>query len=190
LEVEVDFNGNGEFTRYRARTATSRQAVIHDVELERSTVLGNDNVQVLLTATLPRGGQDHYNVHMWMNDGTAASSRSRFTLFRGEDLTTNELERLPIYWLDQRDEESRLRPGDNVTIALDAITADYSDFLNYAQRETSASIPFFSAPPANLPTNIERMTPGDDTPVAGYFTSLLRSSYGVSWIPVPPGTRR
>lgn len=180
LDVEVDFNGDGTRTRYRAQTATPEQAQIDGVALEYSAV-SKDHIAVRLSATLPPGGDGHYSVHVWRNDKMINDSLSRFTLFDDKNLATNVLVGVSVFHLDQEEERSRLEPGDHITIGLDAITADYSDFISYARREVSATIPFFSGPPANVPTNIQRLSPGDATPVAGFFSAYPRSVATVIW---------
>lgn len=177
LDVAVDFRGEGRLRHYRATSYMPNEVNVTDLKLEPSAVF-RDFVEVLLSAQLPQGKDDsHYSVHVWVENQLVNDSLSQFTMFDRKNLSTDELIDVPCFYLDQQDLRTRLRPGDRVTVGVDAITAAYADFLHDAREEASASIPFFSGPPANISTNITALDADDDTPLSGFFTAYPRTLY-------------
>jgi hypothetical protein len=59
-----------------------------------------------------------------------------------------------VGFLEQGDPGQSLAKGDTVTVELNGITKDYSEFINEAQEEIRGSNPLFSGPRANIKGNI------------------------------------
>jgi hypothetical protein len=60
----------------------------------------------------------------------------------------------PVAYLDQGLPDEELNPGDTVTLEMNSIDKDYSNFLLQAQSELRGSNPLFSGPSANVKGNI------------------------------------
>ncbi len=182
LDVKVDFYGDGQLRHYTATSYTPEPARIEGIGLASSDIYRN-TVTVFITAELPRQTDNHYfSIHVWRDNRMMDDSLGRFTLFNSESFTGSRLVDVPCFLLDQENPDSRLLPGDYITVGLDAITDLYADFLTQARSESSASIPFFSGPPANVITNITPVDPNDKTPLAGFFTTFSRSMESTTYI--------
>jgi hypothetical protein len=59
---------------------------------------------------------------------------------------------------------------------IDAITKEYFDHIAAAQAEVGGSSPILSGPAANVGTNIQKLSPANNTPVAGFFTAYSSNS--------------
>ena len=125
--------------------------------------------------------ENYYTVFVSHNDSALNSTIDRFSivyslemdmpfiLFRlySEDEQPRERNN------DDEDEEVtriRLRPGDIVTVKINAISLEYATFISTAQTELSGSIPIFSGPPANVRSNIDYG--GQKNQVLGFFTAF------------------
>jgi hypothetical protein len=85
-----------------------------------------------------------------------------------------------IAFLDQGETDERLLPGDEVTVELNSISSDYSEFLRGAQTESFGSIPLFSGPPANVKGNISNGA-------IGFFAAYTTSRARVKLVDGAPG---
>lgn len=61
---------------------------------------------------------------------------------------------MPVYMLDQADENEILNSGDIITVEMNSIGRSYAEFLSQSQSEIWGSNPLFSGPPANVKGNI------------------------------------
>jgi len=171
LDVHADMQ------HYRASahlTAHIKDIGIDSVRL-RTSQWSENRVEVLLFAEdFP---EDHpYSIFVSVNDSILNPTMNRFRVRQ------NIISGMTCYIIRQsmesdEDDEDRflLRPGDKVTVNINAISQAYADFISAAQTELRGSIPIFGGPPANVPTNIESVDAR--TPAIGFFTAFP-SRYG------------
>ena len=119
-----------------------------------------------------------YSIFVAINDTVVNSTINDFFLI--DDAMLREQEDIlgvGCYWLNQnprREYQNNeiLKPGDKVTLNMNAISKEYAAFIRNAQSEISGSNPIFGGPPANVPTNIRRVSPQNGTPALGFFTAF------------------
>ncbi len=171
LTISLDFNRNGQTEQYQAISYLPHSAQLDSITLRPSAAF-IDHIEVLLYAKLPESTtENYYCARVFRNDQPINDSISRFTTFDDKYIINREVKGVACYYLDQEEEISKLVPGDTVTLQVDAITKEYSEFIDHAQDEIRGSIPFFSGPPANIETNIKSLNPADNIPVSGFFTA-------------------
>jgi hypothetical protein len=66
----------------------------------------------------------------------------------------------PIAYLAQDKNDEILKAGDTISVEMNSIGADYSNFIWEAQSEVRGSNPLFSGPPANVKGNISNGASG------------------------------
>ena len=134
-------------------------------------------VQVLLYAD-NFGENNNYAFFVAINDSIVNSTINRFMVindsyFMGETY----IDGVECYFLFQNPEiEYRnevLKTGDKVTLTINAISAEYASFISAAQSEIGGSNPIFGGPPANVPTNIRRISASHGAPAPlGFFAAF------------------
>ena len=94
----------------------------------------------------------------------------RFLLYKDQVLLTDTLDEwlitddtffngnytngLPIAYIDQSNNDQKLKPGDTITAEVNSLGKEYFNFLTEAQTELFGSNPLFGGPPANIQGNI------------------------------------
>ena len=148
---------------------------IDSIDLRASRFI-RQTVEVLLYAH-NFGEDNNYAIFVSINDSVVNSTLNRYfvindSFFRGETY----IDGVECYFLSQNpDLEFRnevLAIGDKVTLNINAISAEYADFISSAQSQIRGSNPIFGGPPANVPTNINRGTPQYGAPPLGFFTAF------------------
>ena len=150
--------------------ASARIAHLNDIDSVRlrNSAFSENRVELLVFADMPEG--NHYSIFVSVNDSLRNATINRFRV------RSNIVNGMTIYVLrkspEDGDEENNnlLRPGDKVTVNINAISEEYATFISAAQTELSGSIPIFSGPPANVPSNIREVN--TNTPALGFFTAF------------------
>lgn len=178
LRIDVDFDGDGRVETYEASSFLYPHVKL-DTVLVRPFKEKERFVEVCLSADLPdivNNIANYYSFHVYRNDVIVNDSLQNFLVFDDEYLGVQNLREFPFYYLDQEDELEKVSQGDKVSVRVDVITKEYADFITRAQVESGASIPMFSGPPANVPSNISCSDPS--ILVFGFFTAY---SFDTNW---------
>ena len=174
LDVYIEEDDNEQPIHYRSQAYLQHINHIDSVGLQ-SSLLFRETVEVLLYAQ-DIGGDNYYSIFVALNDSVINARITRFmvmdnVLFKGQYING-----VACYYLDQNVEnENRnevLHIGDVVTLNINAISSEYATFINNAQSEIRGSNPIFGGPPANVPSNIQCISPVNDTPALGFFTAF------------------
>jgi len=172
---------NGD--EYRA-TAFMHHVVgeIDSIGLEISPIFPT-MVQVLVYASNV-GGDNNFSFFVAINDSIINSTIDNFFVVPNDFFNTENMEGvgMPVFILRQNPEhETRnevLRIGDKVALRIDAISPEYTTFIQNVQSEIGGSNPIFGGPPANVPTNI--VSSSGATPALGFFTAFAsRHAYTI-----------
>jgi len=188
LDVHLDFDGNGNPEHFNASAYLKHIHHIDSIRLEPSIFDFMPNtVDVRLFAKNTPTNESHFfTIFVAINDSVVNSKISRFfvidnAMFRKMPYIYD----IPCYFLSQDPErEFRneiLHVGDKVTLNMNAISKEYATFISNIQSEIRPTIPIFSGPPANVPTNIRCIEPKEGTPVSGFFTAFP-SRYAYTWV--------
>jgi len=162
---------NVQFDMYRY-SASARMTRNNDIDSVRllPSMFSENRVEVRMymdnIEDLP--DENLYTIFVSLNDSLLNSTINRYRVMQ------NIVSGMRCYVLrqimeeDEDEEDSRLlRPGDKVSVNINAISQEYADFISAAQTELRDNIPIFSGPPANVPTNIR-----GDKPALGFFTAF------------------
>ena len=160
----LDVQANAQ--HYRASAHMIHLNDIDSVQLQTSAFSEN-LVEVRVFADFPK--ENHYNIFVSVNDSLRNSTINRFRV------TSNFNSGMSCYVLrkspdDDDENNNRLRPGDKVTVTINAISEEYATFISTAQTELNGNIPIFSGPPANVPSNIREVN--TQTLALGFFTAF------------------
>ena len=161
LSIQVDFNEDGEDEFYTASSFLP-PAVQMDTITFAQSILADELLEVKLTAVLPEINDDKYNyfsLYLYRNEELVNDSLRGMSIYSDETLDTRYINELSCFFLPQDKDDSRLEPGDSISIRVDAVTKEYATFISNAQSESMGSIPLFSGPPANVETNIRCSDP-------------------------------
>lgn len=180
MEIKVDFDRDGAPETYTA-SSVLRPAVNVDTVTVGTTVISKDFLEVRVTAVLPEkveGHTDYYSFRVYRNSVLLNDSLKDITVYDNGFLSSRYINDLPCYYLDQENEKTKLLPGDTITLQVDVLTKEYAEFLANAQSESRGTIPVFSGPPANVPSNIRCSDPS--IVPFGFFTAYSsRRNYTV-----------
>ncbi|MDR1756444.1 MAG: DUF4249 domain-containing protein [Culturomica sp.] len=175
LYICLDFDGNGEPEEYEASSFLPPPPRMDSIGFRRSLI--NDHIEVLVWGGLPDNKENYLSLHLYRNGELMNDSLSRYMVMDDEFLDGKEVTAASCFFLDQKEDEETLVPGDRIVVRLDLITRDYAEFIWNAQSEIQGSNPIFGGPPANVPTNI-RARNGAATPISGFFTAYSGRSAG------------
>ncbi|MDR0765458.1 MAG: DUF4249 domain-containing protein [Odoribacteraceae bacterium] len=183
--LAVTVSENGTPATYTASSTAPLDSEIDSIELRPSTVFKN-SVEVLGHGTLPDNEKNFLSFHLY-RDGLHLTSRLE-DLFIVDDsyFKQKEMHGVLCQLLDQETPATTLSPGDVVTLRVDVLPEDYARFLQQARQQARGSNPIFSGPPANISTNITRVSPAADTsPVAGFFAAFPTRKKSAVYAPLP-----
>ena len=115
-----------------------------------------------------------YTIFVKINDSIVNSSINRFMVISDAMFIGTYIAGVGCYYLNQREQEhrnERLNIGDTVTLNMNAISKEYAAFIDNVRSEIRGSNPIFGGPPANVPTNIRRIS-ANGYPALGFFTAF------------------
>ena len=171
LNVSLDFDGDGQPEEYNASSYLPYATRIDTIDLQPSTSF-DDMIEVLVYGQLADNEENFISVHVYKNDVLVNDSLVGFTVYDDEFIDNKTVTALPCYFLSQTKELSTVYPGDKVTLRIDALTKEYSKYLEDAQTEIFGSIPLFSGPPANVKGNIKKTDASNNVFVTGFFAAF------------------
>jgi len=180
LYVSVDFEGNGQIEEYTATSILPYPVEIDKIDLRESEYF-DDRVDILFYGRLPDSEENYLSFHTYRNDIALTDSLINFSVIDDEYIQKKELEEVRCARLKQDEERSTLVKGDVVTLRVDAITKEYSEFIMNAQSELYGSNPIFSGPPANIQTNLRPVRSGNNIPLSGFFTAYSSRQASTKW---------
>jgi hypothetical protein len=183
LRVSLDFDGDGQLEEYEAESVLLPALRLDSMAVQPAT-LSDHYLEVLIWGRLPDREENYLSVHLYCNGRLVNDSLQGFSVANDLFLKQKDIDCLPVFYLDQRRESDKLDSGGLLTLQVEGITREYADFISNAQSEHRGSLPLFSSPPANIETNIRRLSPaGGD--VSGFFTafsvSRIRMIYQSPW---------
>jgi hypothetical protein len=179
LHVSLDFDGDGRLEEYESVSYLPPAAIVDSVAVQPSSItFFDDLLEVVIWGKLPNEEKNTFSFHLYRNGKLVNDSLQGFFTENDDYIPGKDIIALPIFYLDQEDEHSKLKPGDYVTVQIEGITREYATFITNAQSELYGSDPLFSGPPANIETNIRSLVLNPDILISGFFTaySMNRAS--------------
>ena len=99
-------------------------------------------------------GVDYYLFKVFKNGELLTDSIHEYSVWDDKYFNGNYSTGINVQELDTKKEDSRLKPGDTITLEVGSITESYFQFLKEYQIQLSGSDPMFSGPSANISSNI------------------------------------
>jgi hypothetical protein len=178
LHVSLDFDGDGQAEEYGAESWLPPVSRLDSMAV-RPSALSDHHMEVLIWGRLPKEEENYFNFRLYRNGVLVNDSLQGFRVSDDLFLDNKDIKGTPVFYLNQRRESDSLSPGDSLTFRIDGITGEYAGFITNAQSERRGSIPLFGAPPANIETNLRRITPGSGAGVSGFFTAFSVARVGM-----------
>jgi hypothetical protein len=177
LKIAVEFNGVTD--EYEATSLLPYSARVDSVTFRQSGLAANI-VDALLYGKLPESTNNYLNIVAYKNDIVPVNDKlSDFNIIASENPDGKEINGAVCMTLRTEDRSNSNRviiePGDFVTVQVRSVTKEYADYVQDVQKELQGSIPIFSGPPANIPTNIRARNASNTTPVCGFFTAYSKA---------------
>lgn len=177
LQIEdVDINGDGKMESYSASSILNPVSPIDSIDMTYEESHGEKRWPLQLYSQEPLATEDYYAFKVYKNQELISDKLSETIVASDQFIEGNYINGLEVQSLLEEDDEGEKSDeapevGDWVTLEMAGITMEYHDFIDAVQRETGMSIPLFSGPPANVPTNISNGA-------VGFFTaySITRDS--------------
>lgn len=177
LHVSLDFDGDGQAEEFEASSRLPLAARLDSIGVRQSPVF-DEFMEIRFYGRLPDNAENYLSIHAYINNTALNDSLPDFTVVGGKYLVQKELNGLPCFYLNQ-EEDGKLSWGDYVSLRVDVLTKEYTDFLDNAASEAQGSIPLFSNPPANVETNIRSLNNPSRIPVSGFFSAFSSSRAGM-----------
>ena len=174
LHIAVDFNGDGNTEKYEATSYLPFPATLDSTAITPSPAL-NNHLQALVWGSLPEESSDYFSFHLFRNGIALNDSLRGFQIVQADYIKTKTITALPVFLLDQKDDNEKLSPGDTVMVQVESITSEYAIFIDNARTELRGPIPLFGGPPANVKTNIQCLDANSKTGISGFFTAYSKS---------------
>jgi hypothetical protein len=190
-KLEVQLNSDGDNIPKHYQSSESYMRPIHHIDSIKLKVSAFEFMQKTVDVRIfakntPAIENYFFTIFVAINDSVVNPNINRFfvidnAMFRGMPYIYD----IPCYFLSQDpDREHRneiLHIGDKVTLNMNAISKEYATFISNVQSEIRPTIPIFSGPPANVPTNIRCIEPKEGIHVSGFFTAFP-SRYAHTWV--------
>ncbi|MDR1918874.1 MAG: DUF4249 domain-containing protein [Tannerellaceae bacterium] len=182
LQVSLDFDGDGQEEAYEASSVLPPVATLDSIAVRPSTLFEHF-LEVQIWGRLPEQEENFLSFHLYRDDYLVNDSLQGFSINSDEFLSSKDIIGFPAFYLNQRRESSTLRPGSMITFQIEGITREYGTFILNAQAEARGSTPMFSAPPANLETNILSLSPTPNIRLSGFFTAYSKNQISMIYQP-------
>ncbi|MCX6256680.1 MAG: DUF4249 family protein [Bacteroidia bacterium] len=114
---------------------------------------------------------DYYVFKVWKNDTLLSDSLDNLFITDDQLFNGHYTNGISSQFLNQSNPDEVVRNGDKITFELNSVSKGYLYFINDFLTSAGPSIPFFSGPPANVPTNM-------NNDAIGYFSAY--SVYKIS----------
>jgi hypothetical protein len=180
LRVALDFDGDGQAEEYEASSLLPPAPQLDSIAIQSSALLDRF-LEVLIWGRLPEQEENYFSFHLYRNRFLVNDSLRGFSVNDDVFLSKKDIAGLSVFYLNQEREATKLVPGDLITLRIEGITRDYAAFILNAQAENRGSIPLFSAPPANVETNIRSLAPSPDIRISGFFTAFSHSRVSMTY---------
>jgi hypothetical protein len=176
LHVSVDFDGDGQAEQYESVSYLPPAATIDSVAVQPSSItMFRDLLEIVIWGRIPDAEKNDFSFHLYRNGKLVNDSLQGFFTQNDDYIPGKEIIGLPVFYLDQENAQSHLKPGDFVTVQIEGITHEYAVFIGNARQELYGSDPLFSGPPANIETNIRSLAPTPDILISGFFTAYSKN---------------
>lgn len=109
--------------------------------------------EIRVYAQEPAGEMNYYLFQLYRNGTLLTDSIHKFTVIDDTFINGSYITGAAAIYLDNSDPNQSIAPGDTITLKMSGITKEYYDFI-YQVQMAGFNIPFFSAPPANVESNI------------------------------------
>ncbi|MDR1406790.1 MAG: DUF4249 domain-containing protein, partial [Tannerella sp.] len=182
LNVTVEFNGATD--EYEATSFLPYSIRVDSVALQQSH-LSSNIVEALLYGQLPESSRGenffdpvYLNIVAYKNNNIPLNDQlSDYNIIVSENVISRDINGAVCMYIHSGYDEDRayIEKGDIVTFQVRSITKEYADYVKDVQSELRGSIPIFSGPPANIPTNIRARNASNTTPVCGFFTAYSKT---------------
>jgi len=176
LSVSVDYDEDGVLEEYEAISLLPLAPRVDSIDVQAVDLFFGDYVEVLFYGELPETEENYFKFHVFCNHVALNDSLIDFSIIEDEYIENKILEGVSCFYLDQEEDKFKIEEGDLITLRVDAITKEYSDFLYNAQTEVYGSNPLFSGPPANVETNIKAVDPANQNLLTGFFSAFSGNS--------------
>ena len=164
LNIEVDFDNNGETELYQASTTILPPLYLDSVKVVPMNIMGHANYALNVYGQDPPS-EDYYLFKLSVNDSLVTNKLSQYIISDDVMINNGYIPGLTIEYLNdisewEKDtEESRRRSiyvqeGDKIGIELSMIQKGYCDFISQCVREMRGENPMFGGPASNITTNI------------------------------------
>jgi len=166
LEVRYDVNGDGVDEIYTATTTIPQKYQLDSITLSR--IPYNVNYMARLSLHFQDSiGNGYFGARLCNeNNGIYYSNRIlRYCIFPFGPFSKDDYHRIlqppDLDWIIRHqlrwdnEESYYIYAGDTLSVELEALSPEYHRYLEVAKTEQSQKNPLFSAPSANIPTNIK-----------------------------------
>ncbi|MCD7977434.1 MAG: DUF4249 domain-containing protein [Tannerellaceae bacterium] len=176
LLVSLDYDEDGVLEEYTATSFLPPAPQVDSIQVQAVDLFFGDYVEVLFYGTLPDIEENYFKFHVFRNQVALNDSLIDFSMIDDEYIENKILEGVSCFYLDQEEDKFLIEDGDLITLRVDGITKEYSEFLMNAQTEVYGSNPLFSGPPANVETNIRAVDPANKNLLVGFFSAFSGTS--------------
>lgn len=173
LQVEVDFNKDGQNEIYKASTNMEKSLKIDSLNISAQEITGYKFFSFDVSAQTPPN--DAYYLCRYIINDSLYNSISKYNVFDNTSIKNQYLNNKSVGYFPNSADMSRygdddkkhmifMNSKDRVTLQMCAITRGYFDFLFQSRKVMNGEDPFFGGPLSNVTTNISNGG-------VGYFTA-------------------
>ena len=187
LNIEVDFNNNGEKELYQASTTILPPLYLDSVKVVPMNIMGHVNYALNVYGQDPPS-EDYYLFKLSVNDSLVTNKLSQYIITDDVMINNGYIPGLTIEYFgdisewEKDSEETRRRSvyakeGDKIGIGLSMISKGYFDFISQCVSEMRGENPMFGGPASNITTNISN---GGVGYFSGYCITHSTTEVGVT----------
>lgn len=165
----LDIDNDGTTEDYTAESYLYPENSLDSTALEFYSINGTDYWKVRIWAVDDANIDNYYLFKTYtpsynITPNIADMGYAEDTYFNGNNVVGTDV----IWFVENSDDEDEieyvLNLGDTIIVEMDGITEEYYNYINAVAEETSANVPIFSGPSANVPSNISNNA-------LGFFTA-------------------
>ncbi|MDR3327225.1 MAG: DUF4249 domain-containing protein [Prevotellaceae bacterium] len=164
LDVQLDFDNDGVAEHYQASSLMPKGPRVDSIKLSPIVL---DKVPILfLYGQVYYETENHFCIYTGKNNEEQGLFDYFMILSDAYISTIGNAYPMPYF------AEGGIHKGDTVNFRVDNLNLEYANFLSEVSQETSVSTPIFSAPPAEVVTNIKCLNA--NIKVSGFFAAYSK----------------
>jgi len=177
----VDINSDGVKETYTSESGLNKVPDIDSMSVVKKRIFYQDSWTVRVSMQEPEKTEDFYLFKTYINGVCNSDSINEWGVTDDQFFNGKYLISESVMYLFSEKPDEKVKNGDTITLEMNSISEEYLYYIYQVADEFRGRNPLFGGQPANVNTNIKRVSPAstDGKGVRGFFAiySTARKSF-------------